>query len=734
MMDLRREIRERLVSRGREAVEGELFKGIRVAESARRGVLASLLAGHHLLLVGPPGVGKTTVAARIPSLLGDRWVVSGCPVRCSPQRPECPWCRQRLDRGEALGAERIQGSQRMQRVCGSSDLKSSDLLGDFDPQMALAHGILDPRAFVPGKLLRANGGVLLVDFIDRISERVLNTVLMGAAGDGLSLGSREERFPLDILIVATAASDGLSSMPADLSDHFDLVDLEVPQDRSFVSGLLGLHAGRPAWKDLGLEVVERLRCHEDLSRSLSPRGVIRYGELLDSFGAVAKDASADVALPVVSRAGLPHRLRLAPHAASSRSARDIVEEVCSSVLGRAPAEERWIPMSRERILGIVEEIARVDHFRKPLKFGLFDLLLKRIRRFPDSHLADLHREMVEFLARRRGDRQMADNLTFDLLSEVDRAREKQERISAEIRAKLEAEALVETVRMLEDKQILCKRERGYGLSRKGIAVLLERLAPRVWEGARPSGHGLHRAGRKYRVGEGRVVGSRAWRYGDAYRDFSLKATLRHAIRHRHQQIRREDLQAVVRDVRMRMDVVLCLDLSGTMEQLEKLWYAKESAIALALASSGTGDRMGLVTFSNLARVVSDLTGNTYQLTERILDLDLHENAFTNVGYGLLTARGLFARHSREHGKQHIILVSDGDATAPHPSPSRFAIQEAARAARKGISISCVCINEENADPDLLAKIARIGRGRLVLVEDTKGMREALLAEREAARG
>jgi Mg-chelatase subunit ChlD len=171
-----------------------------------------------------------------------------------------------------------------------------------------------------------------------------------------------------------------------------------------------------------------------------------------------------------------------------------------------------------------------------------------------------------------------------------------------------------------------------------------------------------------------------------------------------------------------------------MEQLEKLWYAKESAIALALASSGTGDRMGLVTFSNLARVVSDLTGNTYQLTERILDLDLHENAFTNVGYGLLTARGLFARHSREHGKQHIILVSDGDATAPHPSPSRFAIQEAARAARKGISISCVCINEENADPDLLAKIARIGRGRLVLVEDTKGMREALLAEREAARG
>ncbi len=733
-MDLREEIRERIVSRGRSAVERELFRGIRVAEPVRRDVLSSLLSGHHLLLAGPPGVGKTTLAMRIPSLLGERWAVSGCPVRCPPDRPVCPWCRMRLDRGQVLAAERIPAEQRMQRVCGSSDLKSSDLLGDFDPQMALAHGILDPRAFVPGKLLRANGGILLVDFMDRISERVLNTVLLGAAGDGVAIGNREERFPLEIMIVATAAPEGLSRMPADLSDHFDCVELEPPEDRSFLRGLVWPGPDRPAWKEAGVEVLDRVRRHEDVSRGVSPRGVIRYGELLASFVSVVRDASPEAVLPAASGVALPHRLLVAPHAASSRSAREIVDEICSSVLGRKPSEERWIPMSRERLVGLVEEIARVDHFRKPLKFGLFDLLLKRIRRFPDSRLADLHREMVEYLLRRSGDRQMEDNLTFDLLAEVERAREKQERISAEIRAKLEAEALVETVRMLEDKQILSKRERGYGLSRKGIAVLLERLSPRVWQDARPCGFGRHRAGRKYRVGEGRVVGLRAWRYGDAYRDFSLKGTLRHAIRHRHRQIQREDLQAVVRDVRMRMDVVLCLDLSGTMEQLEKLWYAKESAIALALASSGTGDRMGLVTFSNLARVVSDLTGNIYHLTEKILDLDLHENAFTNVGYGLLVARSLFARHSKEHGKQHIILVSDGDATAPHPSPSRFAIQEAARAARKGISISCVCINEENADPDLLARIARIGRGRLVVVEDTQGMREALLMEREAARG
>jgi len=85
-----------------------------------------------------------------------------------------------------------------------------------------------------------------------------------------------------------------------------------------------------------------------------------------------------------------------------------------------------------------------------------------------------------------------------------------------------------------------------------------------------------------------------------------------------------------------------------------------------------------------------------------------------------------------NSKQHIILVSDGDATAPHPSPARFAIQEAAKTIRKGITISCICINEENADPDLMHRIARIGRGRMTVIENTKGIRDAFVEERSVA--
>ena len=698
----------------------------------RAQVVATVLAGHHLLLTGPPGVGKTTLAQRMVHLLPDRPVVAGCPVNCTTEAPSCPWCHQRLSRGENLTADILPGAERIRKVAGSSDLKVSDLVGDYDPQMALEHGIFDLRVFVPGKLLRANGCLLLIDFIDRVPERVLNAVLLGLAGEGITIGHRDEQLPLDVLIVATGSPMAMSRMPVDLADHFDWIPLDNAWDSAFETRLAAGDRHSDPWVRPAMEVVRRTRCHEDLCRGVSTRGAIRYGEVLASFSDLLREKEPEPLLLEASQVALPHRVEVAAHAAANRSAREIVVEICEDVLGVPRATEDGIPLSAEKVRAIVDEIARIDHFRKPLKFGLFDLLLKRIRRFPESHLARLHREMLEQLLGRVRDRQMEDNLTMDLLAEIDQAREKQDKISEATRAKLEAEALVRTVEMLEERQILSRREKGYKLSRRGIALLLEKLAPRVWDGNQLTGLGKHRAGRKYRVGEGRVVGTRAWRFGDCYRDFSLKDTLRHAIRNRHPRITREDLQVVTRDIRTRMDILLCLDLSGTMDQLEKLWYAKESAIALALASSGHGDRMGLVTFSNMAKVVSDLSSNTYLLTERILDLDLHENAFTNLGYGVLTARGLFARHSRGHSKQHIILVSDGDATAPHPSPARFAVQEAAKAARKGITLSCVCINEENADPDLMGKIARIGRGRMTLIENTKGIKEAVVEEHVAA--
>jgi len=68
---------------------------------------------------------------------------------------------------------------------------------------------------------------------------------------------------------------------------------------------------------------------------------------------------------------------------------------------------------------------------------------------------------------------------------------------------------------------------------------------------------------------------------------------------------------------------------------------------------------------------------------------------------------------------------------PHPSPQKYALRQAAGAARKGITISTVCINEESADPELMRRIARIGKGRTYFI-GAESLTSTLIEERMAA--
>ena len=724
---LRAEIREKIEKSPLSETRETLFEGFQISGARQEEIISTLHTGHHMLILGPPGCGKTVLAEKLGRILGDIQAIKGCPVNCAPDNPTCPWC---LERDNGIEIETISGHDRIKRIQGSPEIVPEDLIGVLDPESAaFEYGIHDIRSFSPGKLLRANRGILILDFIDRMPERVLNVLLYVLERNALTIGGYEEKIPLDIIILATGGDRVLKTLSLDMIDHFDIIKLDYIEDVEKEKAII---KGKEEWKgeefDNAIEIVRMTREHPDLERGVSTRGGIKFAELLPIHKRLKIEEPEEI-IRRSSVVSLPHRVEVAAHAVSVRRPEDIIEEIVEEILAGEDKKQELVSLSKEDILTLVEEIAKEDRLRKPLKLGFFDILLKRVQRFPETKLAQLHRDMIDQMGELYVERDLNDNLTQEVLEDIEERRKYKDKLLAEYKKSLEKEALKETLALLERKSVLERDKTGWNLSRKGITFLLEKLAPRLWENVNVSGEGKHKTGKKLTTGEGRIIGVRKYRFGDRYKDVSLKDTIREVIRNRRDTVTKEDIMVTKKDIRTRMDIILIVDLSGTMSQLEKLWYAKESAIALSMASTKYKDRLGVVSFSNLADLVVEITDSPYRVTEKILDLDLHENAFTNIGYGLLKARAVFMRQRRGDANQHIILISDGDATAPHPSPEKYAIREAIKTARKGITMSCVCINEESANPDLMRKISRIGKGRIYMIGEMGGLSGALMEER-----
>ena len=719
---------------GTDKFSRSVFDDLQIEDAKKLALLSSLCSAHHLLILGPPGSGKTSLANSLSVILNDIEVVEGCPLHCFPQNDPCPWCIDRKKRGEILHSTILPAARRLVKIQGSGGLTVEDLIGDLDPEIAFKEGICSPRAFLPGKLLRANRGILLIDFIDRIPERVLNAVMYALQDGTITIGVLEQKIKLDTLVVATGGEGALKSLPLDLLDNFDVIHLDYVDDLDKQKRIVLTHIGRDTETldepvlEQAIRIVNETRRHSEVERGVGTRGMIRNAELLSHFPELEEYEDADRRLSVAAAVSLPHRLKLAPEVDLPGKRERIVEEVVEKVTGKHEAREQLATLTKDDVLALIEEIVREDKFRKPLKYGSFDLLLRRIKRFPDSKLAQLYREIACRLPELYPERYKADNLDDELLKEVEEYRKEKE-IIAKI---IEQQALAKTLEFLEKEDILERTSSGWMLSQRGINMLLEKLTPRLDEGAYLYGYGKHSSGKKLSLGEGRVVGMRHYRFGDKYRDISFRNTMREAIRHRRQYITREDIIVNIKDIRTRMDIVLVIDVSGTMLQIEKFWFAKQSAMALSLAATAYKDRVAVVSFSNLADIVVNLTASPHRVTRRVIELELHENAFTNIGYGLLKACELLEHHPKGRAKQHIILISDGDATAPHPSPQKYALRQAARVARRGITISCVCINQRSADPELMRRIAKVGKGRIYLVGPEE-LPATLVEEAAAAR-
>lgn len=303
-----------MITQMRKRIKEGIFKDIIGQKHVKSQVKSALVAGRNIVIVGPPGVGKTTLAKNIAGLLPDL-EVSNCGYNCLPSKPVCPTCLKKQSQTKI-----VQGTKRFVRIQGSPDLTSEDLLGDIDPIKALKFGAMSLEAFTPGKIFKANNGVLFFDELNRCPEKLQNSLLQVLEEKKLTIGGYDVDFDLDFIFIGTmnpedSSTEKLSDV---LVDRFDIVYMTYPRDveteKKIVKTSGQSFSNFP--EDLlnfTLKFIESLRQDENLEKKPSVRASIGLYERAqaNAFIAGREDVTFnDVRDAVISV--LSHRIRLTP--------------------------------------------------------------------------------------------------------------------------------------------------------------------------------------------------------------------------------------------------------------------------------------------------------------------------------------------------------------------------------------------------------------------------------------
>ncbi len=289
---------------------------------------SALLIGRHVLIIGPPGIGKTTIAKNIAKILPDM-EVNDCPYHCDPQNPTCPECKMGKSK-----KKKVSGVERFVRIQGSPDLTAEDLIGDIDPAKAMEFGPLSIEAFSPGKIFKANNGVLFFDELNRCPEKLQNALLQALQEGYVTIGSYDVDLNTNFIFVGTMnPEDSNTEKIADvLLDRFDVIYMSYPETLQTEIEIVK-KAGRKlvTFPDklltLGILFVRLLRENKDLEKTPGVRASIGLYERAQSNAFLAGRTTVtgndfkDAIISVIA-----HRIKLKPSIGYLKTEIDFVRE------------------------------------------------------------------------------------------------------------------------------------------------------------------------------------------------------------------------------------------------------------------------------------------------------------------------------------------------------------------------------------------------------------------------
>ena len=307
---------------------GDSFQDILGQEHVKHELKSALLVGRHVLIIGPPGIGKTTIAKNVSKLLPSI-DLNDCAYHCDPNEPMCPECKMGKSKKKV-----VSGKERFVRIQGSPDLTAEDLIGDIDPAKAIQYGPLSIQAFTPGKIFKANHGVLFFDELNRCPEKLQNALLQALQEGYVTIGSYDVDLKTNFIFIGTMnPEDSNTEKISDvLLDRFDVVYMAYPETLKIEEQIVkkagtNLVEFPEKLLTLGVLFVRLLRENKDVEKAPGVRASIGLYERAQSNAFLAgrnKVTAIDLQGAIISV--VAHRIKLKPSVSYLKSELDFVKE------------------------------------------------------------------------------------------------------------------------------------------------------------------------------------------------------------------------------------------------------------------------------------------------------------------------------------------------------------------------------------------------------------------------